>query len=63
MRDETVYRMREYLEAVTRIVLQVEELLEPQSFDELDYLQGTLIELLERHNDVCKPKLDAKADD
>jgi len=53
-------RLREYFDAMTRVILQVEELEEPDSDDELEFLQGTLVELLELHNDVCKPKLDAR---
>jgi len=57
MRAETVSRLREYLDAMTKVILHVEEMEECDTFDELDYLEGTLIELLERHRDVCRPKL------
>lgn len=53
-------RLREYFDAMTRLILQVEEMEEPDNWDEFDFLQGTLVELLERHNDVVKPKLDAR---
>jgi len=53
-------RLREYFDAMTRLILQVEEMEEPDNWDEFDFLQGTLVELLELHNDVVKPKLDAR---
>lgn len=57
MNAQTVSRLREYLDAMTKVILHVEEMEECDTFDELDYLEGTLIELLERHRDVCRPKL------
>lgn len=57
--NDRVKRIREYFDAMTRVILQAEEMEEPDTWDEFDYLQGTLVELLETHNDVVKPKLDA----
>jgi len=52
--------LKEYIDAVTRVVTHVELDAVCTDWDEFDYLEGTLIELLERHRDRCKPELDEK---
>lgn len=54
-------RLREYIDAVVRVVTHVELESQCSDWDEFEYLEGTLIELLEQHRDRCKPELDARA--
>lgn len=57
----TVSRLREYIDAATKAATHVELRHHCDSFDELDWIEDTLIELLERHRDECKPVLDEAA--
>jgi len=53
-------RLREYIDAVVRVVTHVELKTHCSDWDEFEYLEGTLIELLEQHRDECKPVLDQR---
>lgn len=57
----TVSRLREYIDAAVKAATHVELREHCIDFAELDWIEDTLIELLERHRDECKPELDTKA--
>lgn len=54
-------RMKEYLSAAATAALVSEELVEASSWEEFEWVTDTLVELLERYNDVAKPKAEAEA--
>lgn len=50
-------RLTEYIDAASEAALVVEGAIEgPTNMDEFDWCADTLVELLERYNDVAKPK-------
>lgn len=58
--DKTA-RIKEYIDAATAAATHVELGAQCTSFGNLDWIEDTLIELLERHRDCCKPELDRTA--
>lgn len=57
MDQRSRHRVIEYIDAASEAALVVEGALDgPTSMDEFDWVADTLVELLERYNDVAKPK-------
>lgn len=54
-------RVSEYISAVARLALALELRDFDISWEEFEYLQDTLVELLERSNDVLKPAAEEAA--
>lgn len=58
---EKTKEFKEYIDAATKMVQHVVFHESCKTWDEFEYLEDTLIELLERHNDVCKPRAEQEA--
>lgn len=54
-------RIKEYIDAASKAATHVELSGHCSDWDEFDHIEDTLIELLERHRDECKPELDRPA--
>jgi len=54
-------QMGEYLSAVALACLTVMRLRKCEGFDEFDYIEGSLLELLTAYIDEAKPQAEAKA--
>lgn len=58
---DNVKRFEEYIDAATAAATHVELGAKCDSWKTFDWVEDTLIELLERHRDECKPELDSEA--
>lgn len=58
---DKIKRLQEYIDATTAAATHVELGAQCTCFEDLDWIEDCLIELLERHRDHCKPVLDAAA--
>lgn len=56
---DTTARIKEYIDAATAAATHVELHARCSSWKDFDWVEDTLIELLERHRDECKPELDS----